>query len=501
MLVIKDVNLTLYGSIIARDQSKIVIENSILTLALTKPDEYNITIMDHATIEVLNSVVRSSSEEYWFSLYLFNETKAFFEAASFENSHEFYGSAEVTIRNSRVWWVLCYGSVVMNITDSVVELVLSATDEARVFMWKTEAAMLSALSSATIRAVDCRVGELGVTCYHHAKIWLTNVTSTTGGPISILVEKPERPDEAAVYVGWHVDILVRREGEPVADAEVEVLFQNGSLAGSGRTGPDGLVRLDLLQMIVKAEGAIYVGNYTIRASCGALVGEETISLTGNMGVPVDLLATLSITCLDGDEEPVEGVEVVLTSPEHPSLRLELPTAEDGTCAFTLLRPGFYSLRAYYMGVEVASVASIRITSIRLYALQLNCSIYDLRVLVRAPDGSPVGGAHIIIALLNGTQVAEATTNSSGVAILENLPATSYRLVIEAEGFKTAKLIVKLEREDQVAEVALEPLAAGPGIMPELVAAAVAGVLTVSAAIVSVRARARKRQAEEGEESS
>jgi len=455
-LVIRNVNFTLFGSIIAKDHATVIVENAILILNLTEMYQYNITMMDYSNLTIRNSLVRSASDVFLFNLYLFNETRAYFEEAMFENSLEWYGSAEVVVKNSRVRWVTCYGSVVVNVTNSEVQIALSASDNARVWLWETRAAMLLALSRATLVAVDCVVFGLGIRCYHDATVWLINVTGPDGAKPDISFRMAE---EAVAYVAWHVRSIVVLEGRPVEGADVVVFFPNGSTAARGLTNEHGEIAFDLLECVMRPSGPQYVGNYTLRASYGQLLGEAKVEVRGNVDVHIDLLATLVITCLDGDGEPVGGVRLELSrlAPQAPSRVRTSTTNASGMCTFVLLGPGSYVARAYLMGVEVGSASPIEITSIRVYELVLSCAINDLIISVVDQGGSPIEGAHVVLALPNGTEIADASTNASGTAIFENIPARNYTIYVEAEGFSKASLEVSLEHEDQLEIIKLEPV--------------------------------------------
>ena len=489
-LVIRDVNFTLFGSIIAKDRATVIIENALLTLNLTERDQYNITIRDYSNLTIKNSLVRSASGVYLFNLYLFNKTKAYFEEARFENSLEWYGSANVLVKNSKVRWVTCYGSVVVNITNSEVQFALSASDNARVWLWNTKAAMLSALLRARLTAVDCVVSGLGIKCYDDAILWLINVTRPDGGKPDIYFRTAK---EAVAYVAWHVRATVSLEGAPVAGAEVKAFFPNGSLAALGLTDENGQIAFDLLEAVVRPSGTEQLGNYTFRASYGQLLGEKGAEVKANTEVLIELLSTLIITCLDGDGEPVGGIKLVLSSLSY--MRTSI-TNTSGMCAFALLSPGSYAIEAYFMGVKVAHASPIEISSVNIYEHVLSCAIYDLLVLVIDQEGSPIAGAHVALTFPDGTAVAEASTNSSGVAVLENIPAHNYMLSIEAEGFSKASVEISLEREDQLETVKLSPVQPERPPIPVELLAAGAAVAIIIPLVLFIVMRARRKAGEE-----
>ena len=494
MLVIRDVNFTLFGSIIAKDNATVIIENALLTLNLTKKDQYNITIRDYSNLTIKSSLVRSASGVYLFNLYLFNETRAYFEEARFENSHEWYGSAKVVVKNSKVRWVTCYGSVVVNVTNSEVQIALSASDNAKVWLWNTKAAMLSALLRAELKAVDCVVYGPGIKCYDDARVWLVNVTGPGGGKPNISF--PMMARKAVVYMAWHVQAFVSLGGAPAEGAEVAAFFPNGTLAASGMTDASGSLVLDLLEAVIRPSGEEHVGNYTLRASYGQLLGETEVEVEANTEVLVELLSTLIITCLDGDGEPVEGAKLELSGPSGIYVST---TDASGACTFVLLSSGSYVVKAYFMGIEVARAPSIGITDVKVYKHVLYCAIYDMIVSVIDQEGSPVANAHVVLSFQNGTKIAEAWTNASGIAVLENMPAYNYTLSVEAEGFLKTSVKISLEHEDQFEEIKLSPAQPErPSFPIELFVAGTVAVVIPLALFLAMKLR-QKRKAREGEE--
>ncbi|HDJ26556.1 MAG TPA: carboxypeptidase regulatory-like domain-containing protein, partial [Candidatus Bathyarchaeota archaeon] len=439
-LVIRNVDFTLYGSIVAMDHAQVIIDNAILTLCEVDGEMGNITIRDHAYIEVINSTITG---ERTFYLYLLGDSRALFQGATFENSHEFYGAAEVTVQNSRLVWVDCYGSVDVSINNTIVEFELSATDNAYVLIRNSEVGSvylgpLRAQGGATIEAYDCTV-FFKADCRDNATLMLYNVSSPS---VELIPPSPGEVGKARIYVGWHLNVSVFLSGQPISGAEVKVYFGNGSLAGEGLTGPNGSLDMLLLERVLYLKDHSVMEDplrdYIVRASHEGLEGEAQVVLDDNKEVHVDLLSTLTVRCLDGDGEAVGGVKVVLKP-----LGAERLTDDEGKAYFTLLEAGSYELTAYYMGVRVAGPEAIEITDVSTYDVELSCSIYDLVVLVLSAGGEPIGGARVKLMFVNGTPIYESLTDPSGRVEFENLPAASYKLAVEARGYKGAERTIKL----------------------------------------------------------
>ena len=457
-LVIRNAYFTLYGSLIARDQATVIIENATLVVCPLDSRPSNITVRDNAYIRILSSKVTAPPGNP-FNLYLCSNSVAFFSETTFENSHEYYGASEVTVINSTVYWVDCYGTARVNITDSVAMVHLAATDDARLWIRNSKAPLIHAHRNAFVYAADCSI-DLEVLCYNDAVMWLVNVSSPR-----VEIALPFVGMKARIYVSWYLDVRVLLAGEPVGGALVEIFYPNGSLAESGYTGDEGVLTTTLFEKIlyVGRDGSPrenYVGNYLVRASYERLLGETNITLDENKEMSVDLLSSLTVRCLDGDGEPVEGVEVRLAP-----IGSKACSNEEGTVYFAPLDEGTYEITAYYMGVRVAGPETVEITGISAYDLDLPCAIYDLIVLVLSTDGGPVGGAEVELYFANGTFLYKALTDASGRVEFKNLPATSYRLVVTASGYTEASHTLMLEEEGQQVKFTLERQGSSLSYMP------------------------------------
>lgn len=478
-LIIRDVNFTITGNIIARDEAVVIIENAVVNMNVSRTGEYSITMWDRTNLTIREATVRSLNPDYQFYLFLYNETKALFFKAKFEHSLEWYGSSEVRVLESKVRWVRCCGAVRTNLTYSEVQVLLSAEGISRVWLYRCWVWTLRAFRRAWVEAVDCQVGY-SVVCYNDATMRLINVTAEKIYVSTILADK------AKIYIMWYLDVTVLLEGSPVEGAEVLAFFPNGSLAASGTTDASGHLRLILIERILRKNDVLELANYTLRALHGQLASRDLgITLVGNKEVVLDILATLVLKCSDGDGEPVEGLRLELSRKEYPKGLIRVHTNRTGFGVFFALSTGSYELRAYYLGVEVLSMAGINISKVDVYRLDLNCPIYDLHVLVKGMSCGPLEGVYVHLYLINGTHMGTVLTNASGIASFSNLPATSYKVVVEADGFRRVEKVVKLTEEDQVEEFSLEIAKEGLPLwfLPTMFAGALSLVLIPTAYVV------------------
>lgn len=80
---------------------------------------------------------------------------------------------------------------------------------------------------------------------------------------------------------------------------------------------------------------------------------------------------------------------------------------------------------------------------------------NLRLTIMDPDGNRLADAQISVTL-DGHEVAGATSNDQGVAVVSNIPAGIYELVIEKPGFQTNLQALSVDRQESAAEVTLLP---------------------------------------------
>ena len=325
-----------------------------------------------------------------------------------------------------------------------------------VSFWNSTINKLSTRGSAKIRLYDCSTMNLTV------------------------------KEQARIEVLWSLAISVLLDGFPIPGADVIAFFRNGTEAASCRTGRGGYCKLYLMESLIKADGIERLGPYDLEVSYGLFWTSTSIDPVepSRLTISFKSLVELETICLDAGGESLEGAQVILFS--EGGLLQNATTDGGGLALLTDIPPGNYTIKVFWLGVEVAE------TSITIHgldeAITLSCDVIDVLILVMGPSG-PVEGASISLELKEVPHVRLAyETNSSGWACLEDIIPGRYELVVEAQGFKTYACEKELTSYGQVLEISLEPLPSGEeGLIPTLMLAiAVPSVLAACGAIIIMR---------------
>lgn len=102
-----------------------------------------------------------------------------------------------------------------------------------------------------------------------------NLLNATYGWISV-------EDYAVVNVKWYLTIYATWDDISLNNASVEVYYiHNSSLAYSGFTGVDGSVCFLLPEKVVRSDGAVYLGNYTVTVTYENETREENLLLNSS----------------------------------------------------------------------------------------------------------------------------------------------------------------------------------------------------------------------------
>lgn len=276
VMLIKDARFELNGSLLMSGNSTLILDNSELYPVFGRWQE-SYELRDNAKMIVKRGSYITSGI-FDFRLYdntLLNVTNS--EVSKFvEGMHagirvQSFGS------HFRVLSVMAGGFLQMvNSSGSIVE----CDGDAQI--------VNSTIESLTVarnaRIVDSYVESLAVrggssqapsslTCYL--------INSTYGG-----LDK-DAFDKGAIYVGWHLTIIVESEGQPVEGANVEIYYvHNGSLAEQQVTQSDGKAQFDLMEWRITELGSQYVGDYRINVSYDTTQTEETITLTSSQELTI-----------------------------------------------------------------------------------------------------------------------------------------------------------------------------------------------------------------------
>ena len=188
-------------------------------------------------------------------------------------------SPNVTLMDADVksWRFVFYSRCNAKILDSDLGEV-SATSGAFVHVGSSKCSMINAQPSARLYAYDCALDYIEA---GGSSIRLVNSTYSSNTYFY---------SSGEFFVGWYADVQVLdSSGQEVPSANVTATYQNGSVAGSGLSNAQGLVRLILIEKRVNESGDMPIGNYTLRGTDGSYFGQTTVDMTENRLVTLPLI--------------------------------------------------------------------------------------------------------------------------------------------------------------------------------------------------------------------
>ena len=415
-----------------------------------------------------------------------------------------YGASGVRVLNLPLSSVECYESSNLTLVECRVEKSALSFDDSLLNVRCSTLSKLYTYDHSTAVIRDSTVTDLAdahgfsrlylrratvsgdVRCFGESRLYAENsaIAGCVGcydGSSATLLGTPAEGgigvyDTASTILGWFLNVSVTVEYQPVEGALVSVYYvHNGSLAANATTGADGKVGFPLVEKVASATGVEYFGDYIVAISYGNLALEKRLTLSSSMAVPAELLLrTLSVRCVDGDGEAVEGVTLRVYDVKGREAAPLSATSATGWATISRLLAGKYTLKAYWLGVEVASM-DVDLSSGDLTVDPLACRVYDVSIHVVDEAGKGVAWADVKLAWPNGTVILSGSTGSDGCIQFVNVPSGSYLVKASAWGFSASKSI-SLEREgEEVAVTITSPIPIPLSQIPIFIAA-VAAVL-------------------------
>jgi Carboxypeptidase regulatory-like domain len=240
-------------------------------------------------------------------------------------------------------------------------------------------------------------------------------------------------------------------GAPRPGASVRVFAMIGDkahFAGEATTGPDGRARFTELP-----RGEAWVVAYDggrARASTRALLEK------GPRDVVLQLAPAraLEVVVVDGDEDPVEGAEIVVAAADP--LPFLGKTGEDGRARIDRLGPGPYVVRVSASGYDdvVRSGVTVENGPLRVKLERLGALV----VRVIGTDGAPAAGAEVLAAGTGLWPPRSAITDDLGIVRVAGLAEGAFDLKARrGDAVSPTEIAVRLKRgEERHVELVLEP---------------------------------------------
>jgi hypothetical protein len=285
VMVVKDARFELNGSLLMSGNSTLILDNAVW-VPIISPYGNSYTMHDNSQLILRRGSQLQSAGIY--DLHIYDNALINLTDSSIEKSVYGWPSSRVQMLNSNVSYlaldsdsrgrssllmVNSAGTVGCNGNTEIVNSALSALAvslDARI--------VDSSIGSLVVRGGSSpNDGYFGpyVTCYL--------INSTYGS-----LDKGNFYN-GTIYIEWQLTVSVESEGQPVEGANVQVYYShNGSLAAQQTTLSNGEVQFDLPETEITPLGSIYLGNYTVKISCGATQAEENITLDSSKQITIPM---------------------------------------------------------------------------------------------------------------------------------------------------------------------------------------------------------------------
>jgi len=267
--------------------------------------------------------------------------------------------------------------------------------------------------------------------------------------------------------------LVDADKESLLGLTVKLYDSTGYLVNRSITDSAGWVRFSNLTAdsytLSAALRGIQILNHTVHAS----LSETVDPLVCNV-------FDWNVRFVDGDGEALRNMRVKMYL-SNGSLWEEYETNNEGFVRILNVPSGRYSFKAQWMGLNASDK---KITLTREEQIDnVQCEIYDLVVHAVNEKNDGIPNAIVTFSWINGTDIASRSTNNTGYATYENLPADSYTLKVSKEGYKDSTLEIDLTKENQIETITLKTVSfietpAGMGTIAGAIIAVVIIVISI-----------------------
>ena len=114
---------------------------------------------------------------------------------------------------------------------------------------------------------------------HNASLWLTNSSFT----------EKYLYNNSKVFVGWYLNVhVIDLESTDIPYANITAYYSNGTIAESKLTESNGWAKLTLIERMLNATDEYPFGNYTISATYETYMEQESVNMTGNKEITIQL---------------------------------------------------------------------------------------------------------------------------------------------------------------------------------------------------------------------
>jgi hypothetical protein len=320
------------GSIIVEENATLILKNAVINFTQIASYQYNVTLRNpvngNPRLQSENSTITS---DYWFQVFLYDNSSATFIDSVDTSYLAVYNSATAYVFNSTIRFLVAAGSAVVSVFNSTISYALGAWGGSPVVLvsnstieflpiqavsvnctfanivpgfltyWNSilNTSMVIAAGgyapNVTLINTDVNGWQLefeGSTnasiigsqlrylhSYGYSNVWLVN---STANMFQFFVE-------GKVYVSWYLDVhVIDSMGQNVPSANVTATYSNITVAESKLTDAGGWARLTLMEKLMNTTGSYPIGNYTVTAFYEVHTGYQSVNMTGNQEITIML---------------------------------------------------------------------------------------------------------------------------------------------------------------------------------------------------------------------
>jgi len=230
----------------------------------------SIRVEENATLYLQNAVINfTQTSDFEQELILCNPSKG--------NPRLIAENTSITSNHRNIVWFFDNSTGTLN--NCIVTETLDAYDYSNVVVSGSTLKRLEVAGYSRVRLVDSKVvDDIFLSGYN--EVFLVN---STFGWLFFDYWAPQ------IYVAWYLNVhVVDAYDENIPAANVTATFQNGTVAEFQFTDDNGWVSFILLEKVVDPFGNHNIGNYTITATYGTYVEQESVNLNGNKEITLNL---------------------------------------------------------------------------------------------------------------------------------------------------------------------------------------------------------------------
>ena len=286
------------GSIIVTENATLILKNAVINFMQTSDWQYNMSLRNplngNPRLQAKNTTITS---DYKYKISLASNTFANVSDSKFIGSPLAYCwlwvSGSATFHNLTVYGLSISGSFDTFLSDSFINSLNVYSGSVSAYNSTINSAIT--YGSGQISMNKCTVHSLST--FDQSRQYVSNSTVeiiSTKGNSSVWLTNSSFTEKylynnSKVFILWYLDVhVIDSEGTNIPNANTTAYYPNGTLAESKLTETNGRAKLTLLEKMLNATGEYPVGNYTITATYETHEGQESVNMTENKEITIQL---------------------------------------------------------------------------------------------------------------------------------------------------------------------------------------------------------------------